>query len=40
MSEAVGLAAAVAFLLFAFGTATAMALPIVTAVLASSARWR
>ena len=32
-SEAVGLAAAVIILLFAFGTATAMALPIVTAVL-------
>ncbi len=33
MSEAIGLAAAVVILLFAFGTATAMALPIVTAVL-------
>jgi len=32
-SEAVGLAAAVVILLFAFGTATAMLLPIVTAVL-------
>jgi putative drug exporter of the RND superfamily len=32
-SEAIGLAAAVVILLFAFGTATAMALPIVTAVL-------
>jgi RND superfamily putative drug exporter len=32
-SEAIGLAAAVFILLFAFGTATAMALPIVTAVL-------
>src|ERR687896_16769 len=32
-SEAVGLAAAVVILLFAFGTATAMVLPIVTAVL-------
>jgi RND superfamily putative drug exporter len=32
-SEAIGLAAAVIILLFAFGTATAMALPIVTAVL-------
>ena len=32
-SEAMGLAAAVIILLFAFGTATAMALPIVTAVL-------
>jgi RND superfamily putative drug exporter len=32
-SEAVGLTAAVIILLFAFGTATAMALPIVTAVL-------
>ena len=32
-SEAVGLTAAVMILLFAFGTATAMALPIVTAVL-------
>ena len=33
MSEAIGLAAAVVILLFAFGTATAMALPIVTAIL-------
>ena len=33
MSEAIGLGAAVVILLFAFGTATAMALPIVTAVL-------
>jgi putative drug exporter of the RND superfamily len=32
-SEAIGLAAAVVILLFAFGTATAMALPIVTAIL-------
>jgi len=32
-SEAIGLAAAVIILLFAFGTATAMALPIITAVL-------
>ena len=32
VSEAIGLAAAVIILLFAFGTATAMALPIVTAV--------
>src|SRR5262245_19742753 len=32
-SEAIGLAAAVVILLFAFGTATAMAIPIVTAVL-------
>jgi putative drug exporter of the RND superfamily len=32
-SEAIGLAAAVLILLFAFGTATAMALPIVTAIL-------
>ena len=32
-SEAVGLAAAVIILLLAFGTATAMALPIITAVL-------
>jgi putative drug exporter of the RND superfamily len=32
-SEAIGLAAAVVILLFAFGTATAMVLPIVTAVL-------
>jgi putative drug exporter of the RND superfamily len=32
-SEAIGLAAAAVILLFAFGTATAMALPIVTAVL-------
>ena len=32
-SEAVGLAAAIVILLFAFGTATAMALPIITAVL-------
>jgi putative drug exporter of the RND superfamily len=33
MSEAIGLGAAVIILLFAFGTATAMALPIVSAVL-------
>ena len=33
MSEAIGLGAAVVILLFAFGTATAMALPIVTAIL-------
>ena len=33
ISEAIGLGAAVIILLFAFGTATAMALPIVTAVL-------
>jgi putative drug exporter of the RND superfamily len=33
VSEAIGLGAAVIILLFAFGTATAMALPIVTAVL-------
>ena len=33
MSEAIGLAAAVVILLFAFGTATAMALPIIIAVL-------
>ncbi len=33
MSEAIGLGAAVIILLFAFGTATAMALPIVTAIL-------
>jgi putative drug exporter of the RND superfamily len=33
VSEAIGLAAAMVILLFAFGTATAMALPIVTAVL-------
>jgi putative drug exporter of the RND superfamily len=32
-SEAVGLAAAVVILLFAFGTVTAMVLPIVSAVL-------
>jgi RND superfamily putative drug exporter len=32
-SEAIGLAAAVIILLFAFGTATAMALPIITAIL-------
>ena len=39
-SEAIGLAAAVMILLFAFGTATAMALPIVTAILGLVARWR
>ena len=33
ISEAIGLAAAVVILLFAFGTVTAMALPIVTAIL-------
>ena len=33
ISEAIGLGAAVVILLFAFGTATAMALPIVTAIL-------
>jgi RND superfamily putative drug exporter len=33
MSEAIGLGAAIVILLFAFGTATAMALPIVTAIL-------
>ncbi len=33
MSEVIGLGAAVVILLFAFGTATAMALPIVTAIL-------
>ncbi len=40
ISEAIGLTAAVIILLFAFGTATAMAMPIASAVLGSPARSR